>query len=361
MKKILKSVLTLSIASTMLFSCTDEQNLLIVAAQGEYEILSPSSGDQVVLNPDTPSNPGLSLTWAKADYGTNPAVITYAIEIDKTGDNFDTPFVLTTSTTTFVTVNSESLNSAALEIGLTPFEEGSIDVRISSSVGSPASDVKLSNTINYLVTPYSTDLPKIYVVGNFLNASGYGDNWTPGNAVPIAASSFGSSDYEGFVNMNAATFEYKFLPTNTSFDGDYGDDGSFSGKLVQTGETNCTGAGANYYRVRANTETLTYSVEPASWGIIGFATTGNDSGWSNSTPLTYNTTTKKWQKIMALSAGEFKFRANNAWIMNLGGDSDADDSMNYDGPNLSNLTAGNYLVQLDLSNPRKYSYTLTAQ
>jgi hypothetical protein len=61
-----------------------------------------------------------------------------------------------------------------------------------------------------------------------------------------------------------------------------------------------------------------------------------------------------------MTAGEFKFRANDAWTINLGGDSDADDSMNYDGPNLSVAAAGSYNVVLDLSNPRKYTYTVTA-
>jgi hypothetical protein len=59
-----------------------------------------------------------------------------------------------------------------------------------------------------------------------------------------------------------------------------------------------------------------------------------------------------------MTAGEFKFRANNAWTINLGGDPA---SMNYDGSNLSVDAGGDYLVELDLSNPRVYTYTLTAQ
>ena len=365
MKKILKSVFTLTIIGTMFVSCTDEQNLLIVASKGEYAILSPTTGDAVALSPTTPSNPGLSLTWAKADYGTTPTVINYSIEIDKTGDNFDSPLVLTTSTNTFANVNSEALNSAALAVGLTPFQQESIDIRISASVGSPASDVKLSNTINYLITPYSTDLPKVYVVGNFLNASGYGSNWTPANAVPLAASAFGASDYEGFVNMNEASFEYKFLPTNTSFDGDYGDDGSFSGTLTQTGESNCTGTGAGYYYVKANTTSLTYSVQPAQWAITGSAT---PLGWPDNgvqdQNMTYNSSTKKWEITLQMSTGgnQFKFRANDGWNLNLGKDGgDTDSSMDFGGDNLDVPAPGLYKIELNLSNPRNYSWTATLQ
>jgi hypothetical protein len=34
--------------------------------------------------------------------------------------------------------------------------------------------------------------------------------------------------------------------------------------------------------------------------------------------------------------------------------------MNYDGPNLSVADAGSYHVILDLSNPRQYTYSVTA-
>ncbi|MFN7013687.1 MAG: DUF5116 domain-containing protein, partial [Bacteroidia bacterium] len=61
------------------------------------------------------------------------------------------------------------------------------------------------------------------------------------------------------------------------------------------------------------------------------------------------------------TAGGYKFRANNAWDINLGADSDLDGSMNYGGPDLSVDTAGTYNVVLDLSNPRQYTYSVTLQ
>lgn len=364
MKKVLKSVLALSLVSTMLVSCTDETNLLIASPTGEYAILTPTTGDAVELSPSTPNNPGLALTWARADYGSTPTVINYTIEVDKSGDNFDTPLVLTTATTTYTNVNSEALNTAALAVGLTPFEQGSMDIRISASIGSPATEVKLSNVINYLVTPYSTELPKIYVVGNFLDNSGYGSNWTPANGVPIAAASFGSTSFEGFVNINEANYEFLFLPTNTSFDNKFGDDGSFSGALAVNG-ANIVGTGANYYYVKADTSALTYTLQPTAWAITGSAT---PLGWPDNgvqdQNMTYNSTTKKWEITLQMSAGgnQFKFRANDGWNLNLGKDgSDADDSMDFGGDNLEVPAAGLYKIELDLSHPRAYSYSATLQ
>jgi hypothetical protein len=174
MKKFLKPILALTLISALMISCTDEQDLLIVSAQGEYEILTPTTGDAVTLSADLPTNPGLSVSWAKADYGTTPTVISYSVEIDKTGDDFDTPLVLTSSSNLFATINAETLNTAVLTLGLNPFEQGSIDIRIASSVGTPASDIKYSNVINYLITPYSTDLPRLMLLVTFLSNSGYG-------------------------------------------------------------------------------------------------------------------------------------------------------------------------------------------
>jgi hypothetical protein len=43
---------------------------------------------------------------------TELLTVVIILEVDKSGDNFDTPLVLTTSTTTFANVNSEALNTA---------------------------------------------------------------------------------------------------------------------------------------------------------------------------------------------------------------------------------------------------------
>ena len=359
MKNIVKSFLSIALVASLI-SCEDEQDLLFLTPEGSFEILTPSSGDEVELSPSTPLNPGLTLSWEDANYGTTPTEITYEVEIDKTGDNFDTPLVLTSTTNTFVTINSAALNTAVLTIGLTPFSQGSIDVRIKSSVGSEGSEILYSNVINYLVTPFSTDLPKLYVIGNFLSNSGYGADWSPAATLPsLASSAFGQTDFEGYVMMNVASPEFKLIPTNTSFDGDYGDDGNFAGTLAQTGEENIQLSAAGYYRIRANTSTLTYTVAPVSWGIIGAAT---PTGWDSDTDLTYNPTTKKLEiTSIYLNPGPFKFRGNNAW--NNGFDLGTVNADGYlvDGGDLTfSGPAGNYKVILDLSNPRRYTYELIA-
>jgi starch-binding outer membrane protein SusE/F len=57
-----------------------------------------------------------------------------------------------------------------------------------------------------------------------------------------------------------------------------------------------------------------------------------------------------------LSAKSMKFRANNGWDINLGGNLSG---LTYGGDNISISEAGNYKIVLDLSNPLKYKATIT--
>ncbi len=350
MKNIVKSLLAVTLIAGFA-SCTDEQDLKFADNAGEFRILSPISGEGVVLSPDTPTNPGLSMTWEDMDYGT-PTEVTYTVQVDKSGDDFDTPIDLISTTNTYVTVTSDALNGASAAAGLVPFTQGGLELRVRATVGTTGSEEKFSDVITYLVTPYSTDLPKLAVPGNH-------QGWNPPTAPRIASSAFGETDYEGYMWLDGGL---KFVAPDPAGNfnwgnTDYGDDGSFSGILAESGESDII-ATPGYYRVKANTTTLLYTIEPTTWGIVGAATPG---GWDNSTPLTYNSATQKWEGTMTLSAGEYKFRANNAWTINLGGDPDEDGSMNYDGPNLTVDAAGTYNVVLDLSNPRQYAYSVTLQ
>ncbi|MFY7741467.1 MAG: SusE domain-containing protein [Flavobacterium sp.] len=334
-----------------LSSCEDEDNFRYLEPNGAFQILTPDAGTAITLDPNLQNNPSITLTWRAADFGS-PTEVEYNVEFAKTGTEFESPVIAATTTGTNVTWNVLEFNNAVVGAGLTPFSEGGLEIRVKATVGTTSSLPVYSNTITILVTPFSTDLPQLAVPGNH-------QGWNPPTAPRLASSAFGETDYEGYVWLDGG---YKFVGPDASGaynwgNTDWGDDGSFSGILAETGESDCTNS-AGYYRVRANTTTLEYTTDATVWGIVGFATTGNDSGWNQSIPLTYNQESKKWEGIVTLSAGEFKFRANNAWTINLGGDPA---SMSYDGSNLSVNAAGSYLVKLDLSTPRQYTYELVAQ
>ena len=87
--------------------------------------------------------------------------------------------------------------------------------------------------------------------------------------------------------------------------------------------------------------------------MIGPAQSG---GWDADTDLIYNQETDLWEATMTLSAGEFKFRANDDWAINYGGA----DILTPSGDNIVLETAGTYNVVLNLQDEvNGYTYSLT--
>ncbi|MFY0482750.1 SusE domain-containing protein [Flavobacterium sp. PLA-1-15] len=363
MKKILKISSIALMLITALACENDDQT--IVSATGGPELITPTDGATYVLLPENAASEATTLVWNHADFDVQTAA-NYEVEVALAGTDFATIVSggSTVNSARFLVWTVEQLNTVALNTGIAPFEEGNLDIRIKSSLGNNSEEVTYSNKITIKVTPYTTETPKLYVIGDFLNASGYGANWTTGTNLPaLASSGFGETDFEGYVYMNQPASEFKLLPTNSSFDGDYGDDGSFSGALLQEGEVNIAITGEGYYWIKADTDALTYSVQKTSWAITGSATPlGWPDGGIMDQDMTYNPTTKKWEITIVLTAGnEFKFRANDGWAINYG-DAGADGILDFnDGTNMSVSATGTYLVELDLSNPRAYTYTATLQ
>ena len=88
-------------------------------------------------------------------------------------------------------------------------------------------------------------------------------------------------------------------------------------------------------------ENLTYVLTPITTiGVVGPAQAG---GWSDDTDMTYNSETGAWEVEIDLAADELKFRANDAWDINWGGDVDG---LTQDGANIAIDVAGRYKIQL---------------
>lgn len=355
MKNIFK-FFTAAVLFTGLASCEDEQDLVYVTPDASFEILTPVSGEGVVLDPETPTNPALVLAWEDVDYGS-PTEVTYTVQIAANGTDFAAPVDITSTTNSYASIDSGSLNGAAVSAGLTPFVEGGIDVRVMANVGTQGGMETYSNTVVYLVTTYSTDAPKLAVPGNH-------QGWTPSAAdVPLlAASGFGETDYEGYVWLDGG---YKLLEPDASGAFawgavDYGDDGTFTGQLLAEGEVDILADTPGYYKLNADTGALTYSAMMTEWGLIGSATAGvtGGDGWVSDADMTYDQASRTWSITMDLGEGAIKFRANDDWGLNYG-DNNADSSLEEGGSDII-VTPGNYTITLDLSNPREYTYTLQA-
>jgi len=77
------------------------------------------------------------------------------------------------------------------------------------------------------------------------------------------------------------------------------------------------------------------------WGLIGDATPG---GWSDDTNMTWDTTNGVFTVTLDLVAGTFKFRANDGWDVNYGGDINA---LTPGGDNIAVTDPGSYTITFD--------------
>ena len=104
---------------------------------------------------------------------------------------------------------------------------------------------------------------------------------------------------------------------------------------------------AGYYKVDVDLETKSYVLTPITTiGIIGSA---SPNGWDSDVDMTYvpyNAETKElgyWEiKDVPFTSGEIKFRANDDWAINWGGDTNA---LTQGGDNIS-VEAGKYDIKL---------------
>lgn len=368
MKNITKIIIALFAVAA--FSCTqdDVENRPVITPTDAPVLTAPTAGATYVLAPENATATAERFTWNPANFGGNVEV-TYTVQMDKKGGDFSAPQTLGSVVSAYqVAVTVEVLNGAALKLKATPYESTNFEIRVVATTGT-ATSITSATTTAIVVKPYTTEAPKLWVPGSYQAASGYGSDWTPSTAPQLASSGYGKTDFEGYVYINNATAQYKFTPA-ANWDAEFGEagatDGVFTGVLKAKPAKNCglPTATASYYLIKADTDPakLNYSLTAiTTMGIIGNATVG---GWDNSTPMVYNKDTKKWTVTAVLTTqaapdNGMKFRANNAWTINYG-DTGNDGVLDLDGKNIG-TTAGTYLITLDLSNPRHYTYTMVKQ
>lgn len=174
-------------------------------------------------------------------------------------------------------------------------------------------------------------------------------------------SALGDGNYTGFVKLSVDNpFTLKDPDTNTT----YGADGS---TLVVDGSgiSAPSDPGSGWYKMTANTNDLSYELNPYMVGLIGDAT---PNGWSApDQKLDYNAQTGLWSITLHLVVGTVKFRLNDDWGngINLGLGDDTHpgyslDNLWNDGgsQNIPIAAEGDYTITL-LIGSSKYSATIT--
>ncbi|ROT04295.1 DUF5115 domain-containing protein [Muribaculaceae bacterium Isolate-037 (Harlan)] len=156
------------------------------------------------------------------------------------------------------------------------------------------------------------------------------------------------SSYEGYAYLTGA---FKFSSAPNWSGTNYGSAGVEGELTTDGGAGNLTVSEAGLYYCRVNTASLTYSLtQIATIGVIGDAT---PAGWDASTALTSDDNLI-WKGTIEFKGGEFKFRCNDDWDVNLGGDMQ---NLTPGGANIASPGEGTYEVTLNLSQ-LPYSCTL---
>ena len=196
------------------------------------------------------------------------------------------------------------------------------------------------------------DIQTWNIPGNYVAASYPGTtmaDWSPDKSPQVISTIAGPDKLEGYVYMANASNDWKFASQPNWNGPNYGDGGA--GKLDANAGNISSPAG--YYKLNANTTTMTFTAVKTAWGVIGDAT---PLGWGDETALTYSPTQRIWQGVMHLTAASIKFRANHDWGLNYGSDK-ADGKLGAGAANIPVSLESDYAIALDLSHPNAYTYT----
>jgi starch-binding outer membrane protein SusE/F len=268
--------------------------------------------------------------------------------------------------------------------------EMSIDVRIKSILGSNIKSefTQYSNPINLKLTAYSTQQPILSFVK---------DGNTPSTEPKLLSTGYiSNSDYEAYLFLQAGNYKFVRPDACGSFTSPtiLGGTGSLANGTIDVSATpaSINIANTGQYLVKANLTANTYSInEFTSIGVFGRATRAGAFGFSNTVPMIYDATSKKWSLTMDLLKGQvLKFKSikwtgpliippTSAAFPKPDYVPTSSTTLSILGsvtPNIltENSTAGadikipgtasltetqKYLLTVDVSNPRNYTYTIT--
>jgi hypothetical protein len=145
------------------------------------------------------------------------------------------------------------------------------------------------------------------------------------------------TEWQGVMHLTAEEIKFR---ANHSWDYNYGSDAA-DGTLQAGGQNIPVDVESDYAIVLDLSTPNEYTYSLNRWGLIGDATPG---GWDNDTNMTWDADNGVFTATLDLVAGTFKFRANDGWDVNYGGDINA---LSAGGDNIAVAEDGNYTITFD--------------
>lgn len=352
----------------ILASCNKEVELTVLR-DVDFPSAIEVSSNEIAISESNLNNEVLLVSWPAVDYYIG-APVEYTVQFTTPADTMGAgAWGKARSIKAGVDVLSRvfkanDLNRYALAFGLEPNVPGTIVVRVVSYVDrnaySSAATIAFTpyQKVDVIVEPEPPEqtMPSLWVPGDY-------QGWNPAAAPRIVDR--GSGIYEGYIYIpEGGTYEFKYAAQPAWEPMAYGDGGD--GILIEANYAggNFVAPGPGYYMLTANLSTMRHTTTLTTWSIIGDATPG---GWTTDTQMEYDVATQVWKvTVDMISNGSFKFRANNAWVIDFAVDSEgnflyADHPVLGYTADLLNITVpenGNYTITLDLHNPENYKYEL---
>ena len=351
------SGLFFALGALLMTSCDSDRDdnpiLDLSNMTNEFVLNTPAYAEQLT---DLATSSNVNFTWSQPNYGMTLAT-TYAFQLSVDGTFNDavldadgnevTPATYADLSGSFRTVTG-AISAAAINRAIISLEnwEDESDVpasmpvffRCKATLADAAVPAVYSNVVKINVVP-SFKVTTSYE--EFVYAIGDDSGWAIVHPLRSAVEDDAFTGvYTGFAYLNA---EFKFRSHEDSWDAPDWGAGDEDGKLAaQAGNLAVPAPG--FYKMVMSLVDLTYSLTPISTiGVVGPAQAG---GWGDDTDMTYNSETGAWEVEIDLAADELKFRANDDWAINWGGDIN---DLTQDGANIAIDAAGRYKIQLYIS------------
>lgn len=359
MKK-LSILLFAFVAFTGLNSCSSDDDVVFIAQPDPEGISFTNSFNQTyVLTNVTGTNVAERFVWRTVDFDV-PTNITYEVQgsADADFDNFD---VLGTTGENNFAVTVSQMRELAEDAGLDndPSTDapntGQIYFRVQAYAGSGGGG-SLSETSEIVgltvVLPEAEEepsLPNFFLVGD-ATAAGWSEN---NNNTPLFRDGENENmfSYTGRFAGGAGVEGFKLLEVKGAWQPQWGvTDGALTNSDILGGDPGAFPVATDaYYTFTMDTEAMTYSFAPydasaaptyPTIGIIGDATAG---GWDADQDLTQSTFDPHIWYVRGIELGDggAKFRANDEWVDEWGGDTALSGQATQGGPNIP-VTEGTY-------------------
>ena len=338
-------------------SCSSEDDV-VFTVQPDPEGINfiNTFNETYVLTAATRTNIAERFVWNTVDFGV-PTNITY--ELQGSADaNFESFDVLGTSQNNNLGVRVSQLMALAMDAGLDTDPEsdapnmGQLYFRVLAYAGNnggnsnaQTSEVK-SITVMLPEDAVEGEVPlkNLFLVGN-ATAAGWNNN---NNNTPLFRDATNPDVYNFTGKFTAG--EFKLLEERGAWQPQWGlENGALTSSEILGGDPGTFNVSSDgYYVLTLNSDELTYTFTPfdastaptfPTIGVLGDAA----GGWETDKDFTKSEFDPHLWYILGieLEDGEIKFRANDSWDINWGGDTAMSGLATQNGPNIP-VTAGTY-------------------